>query len=345
MTTPTRIGIVGMDNWYHAFPFAHIISQTPGASLVAVSDTDEDRLSWIRERHAGTELRADHASIIDDPDIDAVVINAATAEHADIAKAAAAKGKHVLCDKPLEVSVARARIIEEAFAGSGLVFAAALTRRPRVIMNMIKKLLDEGAIGRPLASIEVGRFGFPQQSPRVFQPGWYGDKSRAGFGGFADFATHEIDMLRWFFGAEVTKVSGTLANVLGKVQEVEDYGIATLEFDNGVIATVESSWITHGPGTNALFIQGTAGTITFDGTLKVNTPKANWEVQDTSKESLNVHGINLRVDGFRQVLENFVDCITGKAQTPYAGLPDVVAITKVLEAVSASNESGKPITL
>ena len=130
--------------------------------------------------------------------------------------------------------------------------------------------------------------------------------------GFADFGTHQIDMLRWMFGAEVTGVSGRLANLLHKVEEVDDYGVATLQFENGVIATVESSWVTHGPGTNALFIQGTAGSITLDDTLRVNTPKMTWEVKDTSKEYLSVHGINLRVDGFRQVLDNFVACVTGE---------------------------------
>ena len=339
MSNTINIGIVGMENWYHAFPFAHLIDANPNARLVAVSDDDDDRLDWIRERHPKADIRSSHASIIDDPAIDAVVINAATADHAALATAAAARKKHVLCDKPLEVSVAKAEEIVHAFHGTNLVFAAAFTRRPRPINRLIRRLIREGEIGDVLAAIEVGRFGFPRKSPRSAEPGWYGSKARAGFGGFADFGTHQIDMLRWMFGAEVTGVSGRLANLLHKVEEVDDYGVATLQFENGVIATVESSWVTHGPGTNALFIQGSAGSITLDDTLRVNTPKMTWEVKDTSKEYLSVHGINLRVDGFRQVLDNFVACVTGEESTPLASLDDAVAVTRVLEAVSL--DSGK----
>lgn len=334
MTNTVNIGIVGMDNWYHAFPFAHLVDANPNARLVAVSDNDDDRLSWIRERHPKAEIRSTHASIIDDPAIDAVVINAATADHAALATAAVARGKHVLCDKPLEVSVAKAEEIVRAFKGTNLVFAAALTRRPRPVNQLIRRLIREGEIGRVLAIIEVGRFGFPRQSPCSPEPGWYGVRARAGFGGFADFGTHQIDMMRWLLGAEVVKTTGTLANLLHKVEEVEDYGIATLVFDNGTVATVESSWVTHGPGTNALFIQGTGGTITLDDTLRVHTPKMSWEIKDTSKEYINVHGINLRVDGFRQVLDNFVACVRGEEKTPVASLDDVVAVTRVLEAVA-----------
>ncbi len=340
-----RIATLGMANWYHAYPFAKIVSETPGAKLIAVTDDDEQRLAWIRERHPGVAIRPDYASILDDPDIDAVIINAVTSEHADLAVAAAAKGKHVLCDKPLEINLDRANKIVAAFHNTKLVFAAALTRRPRPINQMIRRIIQDGTIGEVLALIEVGRFGFPQSGPLTKAPGWYGNKALAGFGAFADFGTHEMDMACWLLGGKVKSVSGKLANLLHKVDEVDDYGIATLEFDSGAIATLESSWITHGPGTNSLFIQGTKGSIALEGSLKVNTAALNWEVNDTSKEYMNVHGINLRVDGFRQVLENFVACIRGEETVPYANLDDVIAVTRLLDAVSESDRTGKTASL
>ena len=87
------IGIVGLDNWYHGLPFAELAATTPGVSLVAVSDGDPGRRAWIAERYPSVRVVDDHASVLDDPSIDAVIVMSTTAEHADHAVAAARAGQ------------------------------------------------------------------------------------------------------------------------------------------------------------------------------------------------------------------------------------------------------------
>ena len=68
-----------------------------------------------------------------------------------------------------------------------------------------------------------------------------------------------------------------------------------------------------------------------------------WEVKDTSKEYLSVHGINLRVNELGQVLDNFVACVTGEESAPLASLEDAVAVTRVLEAVSLDSRKREAV--
>ena len=304
-------------------------------SLVAVSDGDPGRRAWIAERYPGVRVVDDHASVLDDPSIDAVIVMSTTVEHADHAVAAARAGKHLLCDKPLGLGVAAARRVVEAYAAPGLRAATIFGRRARPLFREAKRIIDEGQIGTVLCAFETGRFGLPRAEASSPDPGWYADPARSGGGGFLDHGVHQVDMFRALLGSEVTQAHGTLGKLRHKALAVEDYGIATLSFANGAVVTIESSWIASGPSTAMIYIEGTAGSIRWDDaakTLTLANGQGRRTLEDQPGRFLEGPGWRLGMTGYADVFRNFVDCIRHDA-SPIASLADGLKAVEVTDAI------------
>jgi len=342
-----HVGVVGLDNWYHAFPYVELLSKSQRATLRAISDTNVDRLQWIGEHYDGIDLRDDHKSTLKDPAIDAVVITARTGMHVELALLAASEGKHVLCDKPLAIDSKEALRIAEAFRKTELVFAMNFPRRARPLYYETRRLLSEGIIGRPLSVLETGRFGFPSESPNTSAIGWYGERDQSGGGGFLDHAVHQIDMLRWLFSCDIESVLGTTAHLSAKDLDVEDYGIATLTLENGVVATIESSWMPPGYASDIIRIQGEKGVITLDvgkGTLQVDAPSLSTNQTYQPKSYISItEQIRIPLDGFGSVLDDMLDSVASHG-SPLADVKDGYAATVVADAAFESARLGKRIS-
>ena len=342
MSAKISVAIVGLDNWYHAFPFADILAKHERAILKAVSDHDSVRINWIKSRYR-VPVYADYEAIISDPSIDAVIITACTGRHKELIEMAVAEGKHVLCDKPLDTTVEKCDSILRAVTKASTVFCMSFPRRVRPLYIEAKKLISEGAIGRPLCITETGKYRLPSKAPGMSDPGWYIKKEHSGGGGFIDHAVHQIDMLRWWLEEEVQWVDCKIKNLAFKDLEVEDYGVATMEFKNGVIATIESSWISHGPVSDVIEVQGTRGRIKIDvgaGTIDVNSPNMpSHGLRRTFVPSsfVEVCGHKIPVDGYAALFENFIACVMGEAE-PAARVEDGWAATAV---VAAAYEAAK----
>lgn len=212
----------------------------PEIELVAVSEPDSELRSQAKrlldEGNASGSVRvhARHADVIRAGDIDAVSICAANASHHDLTLAAAEAGKHVLCEKPLAVSLADASAMVRGCAEHDVILATAYPVRHAAPVWEAKRRLDSGVLGA-IRSMSLTNVLVASPS------GWFIDPTRSGGGAIRDHIVHATDLMRWFSGSEVRQVYCE-AETLARDIPVEDTGALIEVFDSGVIGTCDPSW-------------------------------------------------------------------------------------------------------
>ena len=239
MSAPVRMAAVSFDHG-HQYSYLRAMLRLPEIELVAISEPDSEQRAlaqrMLAESGAGDSVRvhANHADVFQADDIRAVSICAANVAHHDLTLAAAEAGKHVLCEKPLAVSLAEATAMVRGCAEQDVILATAYPVRHAAPVWEAKRRLDSGELGaiRTMSLTNVLRA----------QPsGWFIDPARSGGGAIRDHIVHATDLMRWFSGAEVAQVYCE-ADTLARDIPVEDTGALIEVFDSGVIGACDPSW-------------------------------------------------------------------------------------------------------
>ena len=205
---------------------------TEGA-LVGVVSRDRGRAEAFAAEHGARRAYTDYADLLRDAEVDIVYISTPNAQHVEQALAAARAGKHVLCEKPLALSVSDARRMVEAFEAAGLKLGTHFQTRHHTAFVETKRLLEQRAIGDViLVQIEVSSGANPFRS-------WRADPQLAGMGSMNNIAVHPFDLLRYLLGSEVREV--TALTDVGRSAELEHMVVALLRFQNGVLAYVNAN--------------------------------------------------------------------------------------------------------
>jgi predicted dehydrogenase len=267
MVKEIRLAVIGLHNWYHAYPFALASKHIPGVKLIAVGHDDAGQLKEYADFFGLKERSTSMESIIRRKDVDAVIITANTSAHARLAKLASEEGKHFLCDKPLEASLEKAHKIMKSAEKAGVKSTVAFGFRNEPEFRKVVEIADSGAIG------EIVNFYFSVNSPipggwiTTREPGWYADPEKSGGGGFLDHAVSEFDGLRFVVKKEAKKLSGMVGNLIYRNMKVEDHGAALVEFGNNLKGIVEASWIAVPPAgyRETYSLYGTEGNVALIG--------------------------------------------------------------------------------
>jgi predicted dehydrogenase len=335
-----RVGIVGLHNHYHAYPFAkELVRGIPGLELVGVADERAALAESFAAEFGGT-WTTDYAELIQRDDVDAVIITSYTSAHAEHVALAAAAGKDILLDKPIATTMADADSIVEAGKSVKVMLAYLLRYLPAYIR--VKEAVDAGAVGDLVSGFYSIRFpvGAIVDSPGATEQGWYTDPIKGGGGGFLDHGVHFTDFFRWFFGSEPKSVTAHIGSLTYKDLGVEDYGIATYTLENGAIVTVESTW--HAPDyfgpLNSPDHASLSGT---KGEIELHYQKSpQYEIQGTEEPWLGRQYVDLvgeeRYDAcYRDLLVEFERAIRTDTQP----VPDAEDGRRALEMILAAYES------
>lgn len=247
-----------------------------------IVDIDEGLARKAAANYGFEEYSTNWKEAVARPDIDIVDICTPNDSHAEIAIAAAKAGKHILCEKPMALTVADAEAMQAAAQASGVVTMVAYNYRHTPAIQMAKRLIDEGRIGKILTfrGVYLQDWGADPGAPLS----WRFSKAIAGSGTIGDIGTHVVDAARYLVG-EISEVNaivkthiherplpaghffgqrGEASKVMGKV-EVDDAALTMVKFDNGVFGTIELTRNAYGHHNYLGFeIQGTRGTIIFD---------------------------------------------------------------------------------
>jgi predicted dehydrogenase len=214
------------------------IKDIRGAKLQAVFTSNRENGQKIAELAGGCTIYTDYDRFLRHPGLDIVNICTPSGAHLEPAVAAAAAGKHVVVEKPLEITLARCDKLIAACRKYGVKLCTIFPSRFSPANQVLKEAIDEGRFGRLTLGDSYVKWWRTQQY--YDGGGWRGTWKLDGGGAYMNQAIHNVDLLQWFMGdiAEVAGFTGTLAH---ERIEVEDTGVAAIRFRNGAMGVIEAT--------------------------------------------------------------------------------------------------------
>lgn len=303
----------------------------PDVKLVAIAESEPE----IRTRYAsslGVPGYADHREMLDAVGVDVLGVGAVYGDRGGIVRDALLAGVHVLADKPLCTTLADLDAIERAWRDSGRHLSIAFEKRFYPPTIAATRLVAEGELGE-LVMISSSA---PHKLTRQRRPDWMFDRIRYG-GIINDLAVHDIDLLLHFSGATCGTLWAFAGNRANADQPgFEDHGLVTLRSDDGVLASVEVSWLSpeaasyHGDYRMRLVgTKGTAELLWKDDVLAVAThSRPPW------RESL---------PGRLRAAEDFFDALT-RGRPPAVTARDALAATRIGLLAQRSADERRPMS-
>ncbi len=297
------------------------------AEIVAVMSRDQARGEAFAREFGIPKAYSSIDALLADPDIDAVYIATTNDRHHDEVIAAAAAGKHILCEKPLATSLDDAVDMVRACDGAGVVFATNHHLRNSAAHRAIREIIQAGSLG----SIVMARVAHGALLPKHLQT-WRIDDPMTGAGAVLDLAVHDADLLRFLLEDEITEVEALTANTGLAREGIEDIAVTIGQTAKGTLLAIQD--VFHAPyAKNAVEIHGTSGSI-FAENAMTQFPRGDVVVRDASGErSLDLVFEDLYARGVRR----FISATRGEDTVPSSGLDGAhslaVAITMLESAV------------
>lgn len=258
MAKATGFGIIGcgMISNFHA----RAIKDVRGAELVACFDTVQpaaDRLAESTGCKAYYQLEA----MLADPAVDVVTIGTPSGAHMEPAVAAARAGKHVIVEKPLEITLRRCdRMIEEC-EKAGVILSTIFPSRFHDTNVTLKKAIQQGRFGRLTVGDAFVKWYRPQ---KYYDSGaWRGTWELDGGGALMNQAIHSVDLLTWLMGP-VVEIRAQMDLLAHERIAVEDVAMATVRFANGAMGVIEASTAIYPGYLKRIEIHGTTGSVMIE---------------------------------------------------------------------------------
>jgi predicted dehydrogenase len=338
-----RIGIIG--SRFQADCIASSVKAMPEEmEVVAVASPTRSNAEAFARRHGIPRSYHDYREMLRDPEIEMVSITAPNRLHAQMTIDAARAGKHVVCEKPLCVTLEEADAMIDACEKAGvlLMYAEELFFAPKYVKA--KQMADEGAFGR----VHLVKQGEKHSGPHS---DWFWDVDQSGGGALMDLGCHGIAFCWWFLGKQPVKsVYAQLSTQVNAHRtQGDDEAITIIEFENGAIGMVESSWNRPGGMDDSIEVFGDKGQ-TYADMLMGNALPTYSEVGFgyAVEKAGSTKGWTYPVFeehwnyGFPQEMRHFARCVRGK-ETPISDGETGRVVQEVLYAAYASAGLGRKI--
>jgi predicted dehydrogenase len=339
-----RFGIVGPGSIAHVHSSA--ITQA-GAELIAVYGRDEKKTKEFALQH-GVQAFTDLDVFLACNDIDAITIATASGTHLEIGAQAARQGKHILCEKPLEVTSERADELIKVCAANNVQLGVFFQARFDECTQLAKEAITSGRLGKILlASCQMRWY---RRQEYYDSAAWRGTWALDGGGCLMNQGIHTIDLLLYLVGSPAV-VSAFQGPVTHKRIEVEDNLCASVCFKNGAIGTIEASTSCSPGFPRRIEISGEKGTIGIEGNSIVRWEFAEKQPEDNeimTTSDINIGGAAdptaIDVSSHRLVVVDFIRSIQERRKPFIDGVEGKRAVDFVC-AVYDSIRSGTAVSL
>src|SRR5215469_4013988 len=270
-------------------PFhARAISELSNARLVGFVDLNEARAAGLGGAFA-TEHSTDFGEFLARADVDVACVCVPSGSHAEVGVQASQAGKHLVVEKPIDVTLEAADRLIAACRASGVKMTVISQHRYDPGVRRLRELLDSGRLGRLILGDAVVKWYRTQDY--YDSGGWRGTWELDGGGCLMNQGVHYVDLLQWMMGP-VESVSAHFVTAAHKI-EVEDVVVAVLRFQSGALGSLEASTAVYPGLPERLEVTGTGGTVIVEaGSLKV------CELKDEKGET-SPYGAKLQTDAAR----------------------------------------------
>jgi predicted dehydrogenase len=342
MTTTINLGVISFAHG-HANLYCDRLMTYDDVRLVACWDDDEGRGAAAADRYA-MRYSPHLEDLLNDPSIHGVIVTCETNRHAEMTLAAAQAGKHILCQKPMALTLGDCDRMAAATQQAGVKFMMAFQMRHDPSNQKIKELVKSGVIGK------VGLLRRRHCIPVLFNEGfingptrWHLDPEK-NMGMFMDDASHATDFIHWILGRPVS-VMAEIENTLTSVAP-DDTGVALYRFANGALATLVNSSVTLA-GENTTEVYGNQGVIiqNHDDVPSTNIPlpphPIALKLYTRSQPQWQDLGIPIpasHAERIAAVPRAFVDCLKDNLDPPTTAHDGRVSVEMVLGAYQSAQE-------
>ena len=364
-----RVGVVNTGWWADAMYLPALTAHSQVA-VTAVCGRNPEKAAAFAQSWGVPNWFVDYDEMIASGVCDAVVVASHTQFHHEHTMKAVAAGLHVLCEKPMAVSVAQAAEMAAAAEEAGVQTLIPFTYRILPHARYIKELIDTGYIGTPY-HLNIRYFhAFGRNSGY----GWGWDADKVGAGDLANLASHPIYLALWYFG-DVESISAELNSTIDRGQlnpsgepftAADDNGVLILRFKSGAMGTIHYSSLSHETSgfeqQHFMDFAGSNGTLyhTNDWAEKQETLAAQvgggtmapLELPDEVWGHAHITNVHesykavFRRDGY--MVGEFVDSILGnpiRSKTPLPTFKDGLAVQKVIAAAVLSSAEGRRVAI
>lgn len=342
MSGKVRVGVIGAGfvGNIHVMGLRHCHN----AEVVAVAAKTPGKAAQFAADRSIPQAFDDYRDLLKRDDIDAITVAVPNYLHEEIVTAAAAAGKHIMCEKPFARTIEEGERMLEAVerAGVRMVYGEMLCFAPKYLR--VKRLIDEGALGKVFL-IKQSEMHDGPHSP------WFWDVALSGGGVLLDMGCHSIEFARWLLGKPgVKSVLASMGTfVHGSRTRGEDHSVCIIKFDNGAMSVSENSWAKTGGIDDKCEVIGSLGNTKADliqGNALVTHSKAGYgyavEKADTTtgwtftgfEEEWNY--------GFPQEMQHFVNVVQGLEEPLETGA-DGLEVLKIMYAAYQSAGEGREI--
>jgi UDP-N-acetyl-2-amino-2-deoxyglucuronate dehydrogenase len=334
-----RIAIVGLGMAVtpHAKSLVDLKDRVEVAAAFAPS---EARRKAFGEKFA-FPLSADLDAILADKSIDCVEILTPANTHLDLVKRCAAAGKHILLEKPLEVSTDRAVALVEAAEKAGVTLGVMLQHRFRPAGMKLREMLRAGELGNIVNCSTVIRLWRPQS---YYDVEGRGTKARDGGGVLITQGIHTLDLMLSLAGP-IAEVRGYAATTAVHRMETEDMVVAAVKFENGALGTIDATTAAYPGFAERIEIIGekaTASLVGGDLTVSHQDGRVTELKTDLGTGGTGADPMAFPNDWHRGAIANFLDAIDQKGEPAISGR-EALKVHRLIDALLEAGATGKTV--
>jgi inositol 2-dehydrogenase len=332
MSSKLGLGVIGLGRMGGVYA-RFIAGQLSQSRLVAVADS---RPEVLANYGTGIKTYPDYQALLADSEVQGVIVTTPTHTHREVVIAAAQAGKAIFCEKPTALSLSETDEMLAAVAKAGVLFQVGFMRRFDKAYAYAKRQIEAGVIGEVVAIRSVGRD--PHRTSLEFA-------NPAVSGGLiTDMGIHDVDIVRWYVGAEVQRVyAESAALVYPELRTVGDVdnAMVVLRFENGALGNIEVSRTApygYDIQCNVVGSKGAlqVGYLQETPVLTLTKDGAHYDVVPHFPERFGA--------AYTAQIEHFADCLA-KGVPPIISPQDARAALQVCLAATRSHEEGRIVTV
>lgn len=250
---------------------------------------------------------------------------------------------HVLCEKPMAPTLEECQQMIDSAKENNVILGIGFDKRFNLGCEKAHEVILSGRIGKPLFM----RVNWSANCAEM-RSGTFRVKSSTGGGAFQDVGSHFIDLFRWWLDSEINIMEGMIDICYPEILEVEDHAVATFRFKNGILGTIEISWVgptdPRYPHIEEVWVYGTDGAVKVLGAARLEIPPLEiWDKKTRQWQIIHFwcNPETLEHYQYKRMINEFVSCVKDKRKFITNGEDGKKSIEAVLALYQSSHTNQK----